>query len=91
MLGTVALGAGVLLAALAAPPTWRIGLLGLGSFALFLVPLWPLVYALQWLSPGAGAAIFVAQFLCWIALGVAWQRVSSGLTRSDSISAGRRR
>jgi hypothetical protein len=90
VLGTVALGVGVLLAAPAAPPSWRIGLLGLGSLALFLMPLWPLVYALHWLSPGAGAAIFVAHGLGWIALGVACQRVSSSVTGSDSLSAGRR-
>jgi hypothetical protein len=90
VLGTVALGVGVLLAAPAAPPSWRIGLLGLGSLALFLMPLWPLVYALHWLSPGAGAAIFIAHGLGWIALGVACQRVSSSVTGSDSLSAGRR-
>jgi hypothetical protein len=35
------------------------------------MPLWPLVFAVQWLSPGAGAAIIGLHGLGWTVLGAA--------------------
>jgi hypothetical protein len=35
---------------------------------LFLLPLWPLVYALQWLPAGGGAAFIALFVLGWILL-----------------------
>jgi hypothetical protein len=55
ILGTVVLGVGLLTAGRAAGRTcgataWRPALLALGGLALLLLPLWPLVFAVQWLS-----------------------------------------
>ncbi len=72
--GTLALGAATCLAGLAArgagaPPGWVAALLLLGLIGLFLLPLWPLVYAVGLLSAGAGAA-FIALFgLGWAMAG----------------------
>lgn len=45
--------------------------MALGLAGIFLLPLWPLVYALMWVTEGAGAA-FIALFgLGWMAVGYA--------------------
>ncbi len=54
---------------------WTVALLTLGLAGIFLLPLWPLVYALQWVPEGAGA-VFIALFgLGWLAVGFAlWSK-----------------
>ena len=72
--GTVALGAATLLAGIEAQRTganrdWVAALLGLGLLGLFLLPLWPLVFALE-LVPEAGGAAVIALFgLGWTLMG----------------------
>ena len=76
--GTLALGTATLLAGVAAlksrtAPGWTLALLSLGFAGLLLFPLWPLVYALQWVPPAAGAAFMVLFGLGWMVLGyVLW-------------------
>ncbi len=53
-------------------------LLALGLLGLFLFPLWPLVYALQWVPQWAGAAIIALFGLGWFAAGV---RLGAGTRR----------
>jgi hypothetical protein len=67
--GTLLLGTGVLLAARRAAGPARVGLLALGALAVFLLPLWPLVHAVQWLTPGTGAAVFALHGLGWALAG----------------------
>jgi hypothetical protein len=74
VLGTVVLGIGLLAAGRAAgraagATAWRSPFVALGLVALFLLPLWPLVFAVQWLSPGAGAAVIGLHGLGWMVLG----------------------
>ncbi|MFN2383892.1 MAG: hypothetical protein ABR559_06465 [Gemmatimonadota bacterium] len=74
--GTLALGAATVVAGRAArgagaPPGWVAALLLLGLLGLFLLPLWPLVYAVQLLPAGAGAACIALFGLGWVALGPA--------------------
>ena len=72
--GTLALGGATFLMGL---DVWRAGgrlgwaypLVVLGLIGLFLFPLWPLVYAVGWLSEGAGAAIIALFGVGWIAFG----------------------
>ncbi len=72
--GSLALGTATLLVGVGAlrsrmAPGWTVALLYLGLAGLFLLPLWPLVYALQWVSQAMGAA-FIALFgLGWTVLG----------------------
>lgn len=93
ILGTLLLGAGVLAAARSCRAgTWRIGLALVGLLGLFLLPLWPLVFAVHWLTPAAGAVVLALHGLAWVALGVAAARpphsgrVAAG-TRSRTASA----
>ncbi len=83
--GTLALGAATLLAGVGARRAgagagWTLALLALGLLGLFLLPLWPLVYAVKWL-PEAGGAAFIAVFgIGWVALGLAlWPGRGLGL------------
>ena len=74
--GTLALGAATVAAGLAArgagaPSGWFAALLLLGLLGLFLLPLWPLVYAVQWLPEGVGAACIALFGLGWAVLGSA--------------------
>ncbi len=48
---------------------WAIALLVLGLTGIFLLPLWPLVYAVQLLPEGGGATIIGLFGLAWIAFG----------------------
>ena len=88
--GTLALGAATILAGLAArgagaSPGWVAALLLLGLTGLFLLPLWPLVYAVQLLPTGAGAACIALFGLGWMVLGSAlW----SGRGASPTIALG---
>jgi molybdenum cofactor synthesis domain-containing protein len=72
--GTLALGIATFLAGVDArrnhtAPGWMGALLALGLAGIFLLPLWPLVYALQWVPETAGAT-FIALFgLGWMAVG----------------------
>lgn len=72
--GTLALGIAAFLAGAAALRAgrrvgWTIGLLLLGLIGMFLFPLWPLVYAVQWLSEGAGAVVVALFGLGWLVTG----------------------
>ncbi len=72
--GTLALGTASVLAAADAQragraPGWAIALLVLGLVGMFLFPLWPLVYAVQWLSEGTGAAVIALYGMGWLATG----------------------
>ena len=69
IVGTLLLGAGLLGAAAAAPAGRRLLLAALGAVGLLLLPLWPLVYALQWMSAGTAAGVFVLFGAGWLALG----------------------
>lgn len=48
---------------------WTVALLYLGLAGLFLFPLWPLVYALQWVPQAVGATFMVLFGLGWTVLG----------------------
>ncbi|MDP8923784.1 MAG: hypothetical protein M3O34_12995 [Chloroflexota bacterium] len=74
--GTLALGAAASLAGVAArragvAPAWTAALLTLGLMGLLVLPLWPLVYAVALVPPGAGAAFLALFGLGWMALGCA--------------------
>ncbi len=72
--GSLALGAATCMAGVAARTAgtaaqWTLALLALGLMGLLLLPLWPLVYALQWVPASAGAA-FIALFgVGWLVVG----------------------
>ena len=70
-LGTAAslVGVGALRSRIA--PGWTVALLSLGLAGLFLFPLWPLVYALQWVPQAVGAAFMTLFGIAWIAVGYA--------------------
>lgn len=72
--GTLALGAATLLAGMRARGTFslpirREALVGLGLLGLFLLPLWPLVYAVSVIPEWLGAMIIALFGLGWIAIG----------------------
>ncbi len=72
--GTLALGGAAFLAGADAwrarrMSLWAIALLVLGLTGMFLFPLWPLVYAVQWLPEGGGAAVIGLFGLAWTAFG----------------------
>lgn len=74
--GTLALGAGAVLASLGARRAgagsgWTLALLALGLLGLFLLPLWPLVYAVEWLPEAGGAALIALFGTGWVGLGLA--------------------
>jgi hypothetical protein len=86
--GSLALGTATLLAGVNALRSrvasgWTVALLVLGLGGVFLLPLWPLVYALMWLPEAAGAA-FIALFgLGWMAVGYAlWSEKSEIRSRT---------
>lgn len=78
ILGTLSLGVATLLIGLDAARVstrtgWTAGLLALGLVGILLFPLWPLVYAVAWLSPGAGATVIALFGLGWMMAGYrAW-------------------
>ncbi len=78
--GTLTLGAATVVAGLAArgagaPPGWVAALLLLGLLGLFLLPLWPLVYAVEVVPEGGGAAIIALFGLGWVLVGYGlWSR-----------------
>ncbi len=75
ILGTLVLGLGAVAAARACRPgPWRSAFALVGALGLFLLPLWPLVFAVQWMAPAAGAAVIGLHGLAWTALGVAASR-----------------
>ena len=72
--GTLALGAAMLLAGIEARREvalrgWAATLLVLGLLGLFLLPLWPLVFALEVLPEGGGAGIIALFGLGWVLMG----------------------
>ena len=72
--GTLALGAATFLAAVDVgrdgdAPGWMVMLMVLGLIGLLLLPLWPLVYALQWVPRGGGAVLIALYGLGWVAAG----------------------
>lgn len=70
ILGTVLLGVSLLAAGSArGSADWRPRLLALGLLTLSLLLVWPLVFALEWLSPAAGATVIGLHGLAWVALG----------------------
>lgn len=74
--GTLALGAAAVLASLGARRAgagsgWTLALLALGLLGLFLLPLWPLVYAVEWLPEAGGAALIALFGTGWVGLGLA--------------------
>lgn len=71
---TLALGVATTMAAVVAQQgnahrTWVIGLIRLGTLGVFLLPLWPVVYALRWLAPGQAASFIVLFGAGWLAVG----------------------
>jgi hypothetical protein len=74
LLSTLALGSATVLAGLAARRApaagWAGPLLALGLLGLALFPLWPVVYALAWLTPATGAATIGLFGLGWALVGV---------------------
>jgi hypothetical protein len=69
LVGTLLLGVGVLATARHAAGHSRPVLVLLGTVCVALPPLWPLVYAVQWLPAAAAAGVFVLHGAAWIALG----------------------
>ena len=72
--GTLALGAATFLAGVearrsGAAPGWTDALLALGLLGLFLLPLWPLVYAVELVPEGAGAGVIALFGLGWVLVG----------------------
>ena len=72
--GTVALGAGTLLAGvearrMGAAQAWAAALLVLGLLGLFLLPLWPLVFAIEAVPEGGGAGVIALFGLGWVLVG----------------------
>ena len=78
IVGTLVLGAAVLLTATRAGRPWRARLVALGILAMFLLPVWPLVFAVGWLSPSVGAAALGLHGAAWFAVGAA----AAGPTRT---------
>lgn len=81
--GTLALGTATFLAGVGAlrsrtAPGWTVALLYLGIAGIFLFPLWPLVYALQWVPQAAGAAFMALFGLSWTVLGYMMLRSEKG-------------
>ena len=74
--GTLLLGVGAVAAAAACRVRrWRLALAIVGLLGLFLMPLWPLVFAVEWLTPAAGAAVIAVHGLAWMTLGVSARRL----------------
>lgn len=69
VLGTATFLAGVDARRSRLAPGWTVALIALGLAGLFLFPLWPLVYAVQWLSEGAGAVVVALFGLGWLVTG----------------------
>lgn len=72
--GTLALGAATLLAGIEARRRvllrgWATVLLVLGLLGLFLLPLWPLVFAVELVPEGGGAAVIALFGLGWVLVG----------------------
>ncbi|MDP8908087.1 MAG: hypothetical protein M3N47_03005 [Chloroflexota bacterium] len=72
--GTLALGAATVLAGVVAhragtAPGWAATLLAVGLLGLFLLPLWPLVYAVNLVPEGGGAGIIALFGLGWVVVG----------------------
>lgn len=72
--GTLALGAATVLAGvearrMSAAPGWTAALLALGLVGLFLLPLWPLVYAVEVVPEAAGAGFIAVFGLGWVLVG----------------------
>lgn len=72
--GTLALGAGTTLAGVASHRghgafSWTVTLVLLGLLGLFLLPLWPLVHALEVVPEGGGAGIIALFGLGWVLVG----------------------
>ena len=77
--GTLALGAGTLLAGVdagraGAAPGWAVALVALGLVGLFLLPLWPLVFAFEVVPESGGAGIIALFGLGWVLVGRLWSR-----------------
>ncbi len=71
--GSLLLGIGTSVGAFAAAGSSQryAALLGvLGAVGMFLLPLWPLVYAAELLSPAAGAGVIAVFGLGWVGLGL---------------------
>ncbi len=84
ILGTLALGAAAFAAGVAVrrggtEPGWRIALLLVGLVGMFLLPLWPLVYAVQWVPEVAGAGLIALFGLGWVVLGWAFWSQRAGV------------
>ena len=72
--GSLALGAATLLLGIDArvrgvAASWTVALLSLGLLGLSLLPLWPLVHALELVPEGVGAAFIVVFGLGWVLTG----------------------
>ena len=83
--GTVALGVATVLAALAvrerrASRRFVAALLLVGAVGLFLLPLWPLVYALRSLAPTHAVWVFVLFGVGWMGVGLHLWRHDHGAT-----------
>jgi hypothetical protein len=68
-------------------PGWTVALLCLGLAGLSLFPLWPLVYALQWVSQAVGAALMILFGLGWTVLGyMLWSHKGEELCQHSRVS-----
>ena len=85
--GTLALGAATFLAGIDAYRTgarfgWAVALLLLGLLGMFLLPMWPLVYAVELMPETGGAALMALFGIGWVVLGLALVR-TTGLSGDD--------
>jgi hypothetical protein len=90
--GSLALGTATFLVGASAlrrrvAPGWTVALLCLGLAGLSLFPLWPLVYALQWVSQAVGAALMILFGLGWTVLGyMLWSHKGEELRQHSRVS-----
>jgi hypothetical protein len=87
--GTLSLGLATLLASLAArrgrvASAWTRALVLLGVLGVALLPLWPLVFALGWLTEAAGALLIAVFGIGWMWVGWRLRDEADGLQPSTS-------
>jgi hypothetical protein len=92
IIGTLSLGGAALLASVAARRggaaiAWVWALFLLGALGVFLLPLWPLVYALGWFPEEAGAMVIALFGIGWMWVGWRVWNEADGLAVGGKLAA----